>query len=81
MTIALVYDPRGHTWDSWASLMVEAYAGQQLEIPNGEDNWKAWGAILKGIDTFASEGVPSPYLFDKWEDWAESLVNSVNQKV
>jgi hypothetical protein len=81
MALALVYDPRNHTWNSWASLMVEAYAGQQLEIPQTEDTWKGWAAGLKGIDIFANEGVPDPYLFEEWFDWAEALVNSVNQKV
>jgi hypothetical protein len=81
MALALVYDPRNHTWNSWASLMVEAYAGQQLAIPDTEDTWKGWAAGVKGIDIFANEGVPDPYLFEKWSDWAEALVNSVNQKV
>ena len=81
MALALVYDPRYHTWDSWASLMCEAYAGQQLSIPNGEKDWKIWAAGVKGIDIFANEAIPDPYQFDKWSDWAESLVNTVNQRV
>ena len=80
MSLAVVYDPRHHTFDSWACLMVEAYGGQQLEIPSGEDNWKAWAAGLKGIDLFANEGVPGPYFFDNWQDWAEAVVNAVNQR-
>ena len=45
MTISLVYDPRYHTFQSWASLMCEAYAGQQLQIPSdNEDEWKSWAA-------------------------------------
>lgn len=80
MSLALVYDPRHHTFDSWASLMVEAYGGQQLEIPSGEDNWKAWATGLKAIDLFANEGVPGPYVFDNWQDWAEAVVNAVNQR-
>jgi hypothetical protein len=81
MALALVYDPRYHTFTSWASLMVEAYGGQQLEIPSSDEEWKGWAAGLKGIDLFANEGVPDPYLFQNWEDWAQSLVNVVNQKV
>jgi len=80
MSLAFVYDPRYHTFDSWAALMVEAYGGQQLEIPTGEDNWKGWAAGLKGIDLFANEGVPSPYIFENWQDWAEAVVNAVNQR-
>lgn len=81
MALALIYDPRYHTWDSWASLMVEAYAGQQLAIPDSEQNWKIWAAGLQAIDIFANNAIPNPYTFEKWSDWAEALVNSVNQRV
>jgi hypothetical protein len=43
--------------------MCEAYAAQSLQIAGSEDNWKAWGAGLKGIDVFANEAIPSPYIF------------------
>ena len=81
MALALVYDPRYHDFDSWASLMCEAYAGQSLEMPNGEDNWKGWAAGIKGIDIFANESIPSPYIYENWQDWAEAVVDAVNQKV
>jgi hypothetical protein len=80
MTIALVYDPRYHTFESWAALMCEAYAGQQLQIPNPDVDFKSWGAGLKAIDIFANEGIPEPYLFDDWQDWATALVNAVNSR-
>jgi hypothetical protein len=81
MALALVYDPRFHTFNSWASLMVEAYGGQQLEIPGDEDTWKNWAVGLKGIDIFVNEGIPSPYIFENWQDWATAVVGAVNQKV
>jgi hypothetical protein len=81
MALALVYDPRNHTFDSWASLMVEAYAGQQLCIPSGEATWKDWAAGINAIDIFMNEAIPNPYQFEKWSDWAEALVNNVNQRV
>lgn len=81
MALALVYDPRGHTFDSWASLMVESYAAQQLEIPNERTDWKLWGQGLLAIDIFTNEGIPNPALFDDWQLWAQSLVNTVNQQV
>jgi hypothetical protein len=79
MALALVYDPRYHTWDSWASLMCEAYAGQQLGIPAGEEQWQSWAASLKAIDLFVNEGIPGPYIYDNWKDWAQALVGAVNQ--
>ena len=80
MTIALVYDPRYHTFESWASLMCEAYAGQQLQIPGPDVDFKSWGAGLKAIDIFANEGIPQPYEFDDWQEWASALVNAVNAR-
>lgn len=80
MTIALVYDPRYHTFESWAALMTEAYAGQQLQIPTEEMNWQDWAVGMTGIDIFANQGLPNPYLFGDWQSWAEATVNAVNQK-
>jgi hypothetical protein len=30
--------------------------------------------------TLQNEAIPSPYLFDKWQDWAEAVVNAVNPR-
>jgi hypothetical protein len=77
----LVYDPRYHTFESWASLMCEQYAAQQLCIPDATTNWKDWASALKAIDVFANEGIPGPFIYDDWQEWAEALVNSVNPAV
>lgn len=78
MASELIYDPRYHSWDSWASLMCELYAAQQLSIPTGEDQWRQWAMGLKGIDTFAKEDVPDPYGFAQWYEWVEVLMDSVS---
>ena len=75
---ALIYDPRGHTFESWAALMVELYAAQQLEIPTALTDWQLWGEGLKAIDVFANEAIPGTRNFANWVDWAEALVNAVN---
>jgi hypothetical protein len=77
----LVYDPRYHTFESWASLMCEQYAAQQLSSPDANTDWKEWAAGLKGIDVFTNEGIPAPYNYDDWQEWAEALVNAVNPTV
>ena len=79
MAIALVYDPRYHTWNSWTSLMCEAYAAQQLSQNTPEEEWKQWAASLKAIDVFTNEGIPDPYIYENWQDWASALVGAVNQ--
>ena len=76
----LVYDPRYHTFESWSSLMVEAYAAQQLQSGVSEDKWQDWANGLTGIDVFQNEAIPSPYLFDHWQSWAEAVVNAVNPR-
>lgn len=75
---ALIYDPRGHTFESWAALMVELYAAQQLEVPTQLTDWQLWGEGLKAIDVFTNEAIPGTRNFANWVDWAEALVNAVN---
>ena len=79
MALPLVYDPRYHTWNSWSSLMCEAYAAQQLSSNTPEEEWKQWASGLKAIDVFTNEGIPGPYIYENWQDWASALVGAVNQ--
>jgi hypothetical protein len=58
--------------------MCEAYAAQNLEIPNGEDNWKGWAAGFVGIDLFARVGMPNPYQYDDWQEWAMAVTNTLS---
>ena len=81
MALALIYDQRYHTFESWSSLMVEAYAGQQLQIGVPEAQWKDWAFGLMAIDLFQNNALPSPNLFEDWRDWVDSIRNAVNQKV
>jgi hypothetical protein len=78
MAQALVYDPRYHTFESWAALMVEQYAAQQLEIPTAQTDWKLWGNGIKAIDVFTNEAIPSTDNYENWNDWAAALLGAVN---
>ena len=75
-TQALIYDPRYHDFQSWASLMVEAFASNQLEIPDNDSNWQEWALALKAIDLFNNEAVPSPYEFEEWDEWVQQVINA-----
>ena len=75
----LIYDPRFHTFESWAALMCEQYTAQQLEIPTQLTDWKLWGNGLKAIDIFTNEAIPSTDNYENWFDWAAALLASVNQ--
>ena len=75
----LSYDPRGHTWDSWCSLMAELFAGQQLgTVP--EERWTEWASGMQGFGYFVSSGVPDPRGFDSWQDWAQRLTGIMTIK-
>jgi hypothetical protein len=76
----LVYDPRFHTFESWACLMVEQYAAQQLAIPDGNTDWKLWGNGLKAIDVFTNEAIPDTDDYNDWFDWAAALLSAVNPR-
>ena len=78
---ALIYDPRGHTFDSWASLMCELYPTQQLANPDANTDWRQWGEGLKAIDVFTNEGIPGPAVFQDWQDWAQAVVGAVQPSV
>lgn len=78
--VGLVYDPRYHTFNSWASLMCELYAAQQLSIPTDSTDWHQWGNGLLAIDVFTNEAVPTTDLYDDWEAWATALMGAVNPR-
>jgi hypothetical protein len=77
----LVYDPRFQTFETWAALMCEQYAGQQLEIPGPLTDWRLWGNGLKAIDIFSNEAIPGTEDFDDWSEWAQALLAAVNPRV
>lgn len=77
----LVYDPRFHTFETWAALMCEQYAGQNLEIPGSLTDWKLWGNGLKAIDVFTNEAIPNTDDFKNWDDWAAAVLSAVNPRV
>jgi hypothetical protein len=68
-----LYDPRGHTWDSWCSLTAELFAPQQLGVVI-EDRWREWANGMAGNGYFMSSNIPDTRTFDNWQDWAASLV-------
>jgi len=79
-TTPFIYDPRGHTFDSWASLMCEAFAAQQMEIPIHTTTWQGWAVGMMSVGLFNNEGIPDPYQFDSWDQWATAAVNAFNPR-
>ena len=72
----IVYDPRGHSWDTWCALMAELFASNQLgTLP--EERWREWGDAVANIGYFMASGVADTRSFETWEDWATHLVGSM----
>ena len=74
----IFYDPRGHTFMSWASLICELYASQNIQVPTEATNWKDWADGLKAIDVFTNEAIPDSRGFSNWQDWADAMIGAVN---
>ena len=74
--IAQVYDPRDMSWDAWCALMAEQYAANQLGT-SPESQWREWANALSGIGRFP--GAPGALGFDKWQDWAFALANTIRR--
>lgn len=78
MELGLVYDPRGHTFESWSALMIEAYAEQQLQMGLTENKWQEFAQGMLLMDVFNNDAMPQPSAFSNWKDWAQEVVNVVN---
>lgn len=68
------------TFPEWADYMyptLQEY-GVIEQITYGSD-WKSWAAGLSSINGLAEIGVPSPYQFEDWKDWAVRLIENLDQ--
>lgn len=74
-------DPRFiSTFTEWADYMyptLEEY-GVVEQVTFGSD-WKSWAAGLLSLNGINQKGVPSPYQFDNWRDWATRFVGVLDQ--
>lgn len=75
------YDPRGHDFESWASLMTELFAQNQVQIPQYEDDWRDWALSMYGVGIATQDSLPHPDDFSSWREWGERLVGIVNIQV
>lgn len=68
------------TFQEWSDYMyptLQEY-GVVAQFMPGED-WKNWAAGLLSINGIAQRGVPVPYQFSDWKDWAVRLNDALNQ--
>jgi len=73
----VVYDPRGHTWDTWCKRMCDLFASNQLGFVN-EDKWRSWADGVQGIGYFVNSAVPDQRVFKDWQSWAKAFVGAMS---
>lgn len=74
-------DPRYiDSFEEWSDYMyptLEQY-GVIEQFTYGSD-WKSWAAGLLSLNPIARLGVPQPYVFDDWQEWASRLIGALDQ--
>lgn len=68
--LLFVPDPRGTSFDLWATRCADDLCGY-VWFPNpDEDNWKKWARQLYSSNSLVNESVPNPEMFKTWREWA-----------
>jgi hypothetical protein len=74
-------DPRFvPTFNQWADYMyptLDRY-GSIEQVTHGSD-WKSWASGLLSLNGISQLGVPSPYQFDDWREWATRLIGALDR--
>ena len=76
--LPVAIDPRGMSWERWATTLTEALARHNLPIPGGEGSWSAWAFLLFASPDLVGAGVLDPRGFTDWRRWAEATVQVLN---
>lgn len=71
------YIPTFQEWSDFMYPSLERY-GVIEQFTTGSD-WKSWAAGLLSLNPIARLGVPMPYQFDQWQDWAARLIEALDQ--
>jgi hypothetical protein len=65
------------TWDDWNGQLVHYFGEQQFPILP-EAQWQEVAQAVTVNAVFDRYGIPDPGGFTNWQDWALSLIESVN---
>jgi hypothetical protein len=69
--IGLVVDPRGLSVIEWADYTtnnIEAFG--VVGRLDSEDSWMEWAQNVASLSEMQRRGVPPPYMYSSWRDWA-----------
>lgn len=67
----MMVDPRGLTLTQWTDAVIlsvgDAWSFGRLD---DEERWQDWATAFLRAPAFSQQGVPDPYGFTDWQEWA-----------
>lgn len=64
-------------WDNWIGNVI-IYYGQHNIMATPEIDWKLAATYIAQSETFGAYPVPSPDLYENWQDWAKDFTETIN---
>jgi hypothetical protein len=71
------FTPNGMSWEDWNGNLIMFY-GQEPVAYNSEENWKETARGVAQLTTFEVYPVPSPDVYENWQDWALEFTEIIN---
>lgn len=73
-------DPRGLTFQEWADYMVPSIEAYGV-VGRADDSadWRPWCQGVANLSEMQNRGVPAPYQFGTWQDWAFAFVQQFDR--
>lgn len=73
-------DPRGLTFQEWADFSVPDFERFGLVgRADDPDDWRSWCNRVANLSELQQRGVPSPYEFGDWQEWAMAVAQQFDK--
>jgi hypothetical protein len=70
-------NPEYSTWENWNGTLLHYYGEEPIPmLPEAE--WKTVALNVGQLATFINYPIPSPDLFETWQDWANAFSEIIN---
>lgn len=63
--------------ERWAASLIVDFPEENIPFLYNNQEWKRWGDTLVLNESFASNGAPSPHLYDDWRIWAQEVFKTM----
>ncbi len=71
------FNPSYSTWEDWNGNLIMFYGEEPIPaLP--ETEWKSVANNVAQLPTFLNYPVPSPDLYQNWQDWANEFTEIIN---